>query len=87
MEIRNQALLEGLDQDQHDAVMACLEDVRSGGACNMFDSRCVAQMAEIVCDDGDAMLFVTEKADKRRGFGALLTAFSAWRQAQEAGAR
>jgi hypothetical protein len=54
------------------------ETVRASGACNMLDRSCVGAQAE-----ARNLLKLESATWDRRTYSRLLTAFSAWKEAQE----
>lgn len=60
--------------ETEESVMQCMEHVRESGMCNMFDGRCVAEVAEAICED-DAWAAMKAIVAERRGYGKILSAF------------
>jgi hypothetical protein len=54
------------------------ETVRRSGVCNMFDRSCVAEAANVRGFDNLVVALIDRKTYSR-----LLTAFSAWKEAQQ----
>jgi hypothetical protein len=57
----------------------CVEMVRESGFCNMMDGRCVAEVADAICDAGPASE-IEEAVQVRRGWGSVLLQFSEWKK-------